>query len=408
MRLPRVIGVYEPSPGPSGPSRYVDSLLSALDPAEFRPVVFGHASGPYRDRDGLELIPVCGEAPAGDARAPVRTSERPIVRPRWRRILPGFVRLWSGFSREAVHLARQFRRRRVDLLHTNNTGCEESAVAARLAGVPRVLGTFHVDSTYDLHRMRSSARYRVLECLSNHCLHRAIAVSAATKADWSRRTRLESHRIVTVHNGIDPERFRRRSAPAEARRRLGLPAEGGLVLGGVGRLDEAKGFEYLLDALGLLVAESRDVYLVLAGGGPLRERLEEQAQRLGLAERVRFAGHRRDVQEVYDALDVFVLPSLCEALGYALLEAMATGLPAVASRVDGVPEVVVHGETGVLVPPRNARALAAALRPLLDSRELRQQWGRAGRQRVCDHFNEAGMVRRTLTVYRELLRGVRR
>src|SRR5205823_3773712 len=149
---------------------------------------------------------------------------------------------------ESVRLAKWFRSREIDLLHTNNAGCEESALAGRLAGIARVVGTFHVDSTYDLSRARSGFAHRTLECVSNHCLDAAIAVSEATGRDWARRTRLPPGRIVRIYNGIDASRFERRCDHAEARQRLGLPTEG-IVIGGVGRLDEAKGFRFLLDAV---------------------------------------------------------------------------------------------------------------------------------------------------------------
>jgi glycosyltransferase involved in cell wall biosynthesis len=111
---------------------------------------------------------------------------------------------------------------------------------------------------------------------------------------------------------------------------------------------------------------------------------------------------------VLDALDVFAMPSLCETLGYALLEAMATELPAVASAVGGIPEVVVANQTGFLAPPRAAGALAAALRPLLASAELRDRFGGAGRERVVRCFREDEMVRRTIMLYRELCVSPRR
>src|SRR5207302_1086565 len=129
----------------------------------------------------------------------------------------------------------------------------------------------------------------------------------------------------------------------------------------------------------------------IAGTGPLRESLEQQGARLGLGGEARFLGFQPDVQLCLDALDVFAMPSRCEALPYALLEAIATELPAVGTAVGGVPEVIVPGETGFLVPSRNTQALAAALRPLLESADLRRRFGKAGRERVVQHFNEREM-----------------
>jgi glycosyltransferase involved in cell wall biosynthesis len=143
--------------------------------------------------------------------------------------------------------------------------------------------------------------------------------------------------------------------------------------------------------------------VALAGDGPLRRTLEEQAHRLEIRDRVHFLGFCPNVHDVFAALDIFAIPSRCEALPYALLEAMTTELPAVASCVGGVREVVIPGETGLLVPVEDHQALAAALKQLLDDANLRRQMGRAGRNHVIAHFSEQEMVARTLELYRRLL-----
>jgi len=401
------IGIFEPSPGPSGPSRYVESILGGIDTDEFEVLLFCRAEGPYRPRPGVQLVhlPPAQHPPATPSVLPAPAGQQvrlPQVQ-RSRRAL-GLLgpRLWLGFGRESLALARCFRPHPVDLFHTNNTGCEESAVAARLAGITRIVGTFHVDSTYDLERVRGTFRHRVLECLSNHCLDLGIGVSRATSRDWARRTHLPAARVVTIHNGVDPCAFQRRCPQATARRQLGLPEEA-LILGGVGRLDPAKGFADLLEAVSLLAGQYPRLHLALAGQGPSRAALVEQASRLQVAERVHFLGFCRGVQQVYDALDVFVLSSLCEALPYAVLEAMATGLPVVGTRVGGMAEMIVPGETGFLVPARSPSELAAAIRSLLESADLRQRLGQRGRERVVRHFQEKDMVARTIQVYRDLL-----
>jgi glycosyltransferase involved in cell wall biosynthesis len=387
------IGIYEPSRGSSGPSRYVESILKGIDPREFEVVLFGEAGGPYSRFDGVELE-------TRDSKS--RRRQECLPHRLWTGA-PKFLKLWSGFGRESVRLASWFRARQIDLLHTNNAGCEESAVAGRLAGVPRIVGTFHVDSSYDLSGSRSGFAHRALECVSNHCLDAAIAVSEATGRNWMRRTRLPPARIVRIYNGIDASKFERSCDRGEARRRLGLPDDG-TVIGGVGRLDEAKGFRFLLDAVAMLPRTQPPITLALAGDGPLRQSLQTRASELGIADRVHFLGFRGDVRAVYEALELFVLPSLCEALPYALLEAMAARLPAIGARVGGVSEIIVDGETGLIVPPHDAKSLTAALRRLIDSPELRQRMGEASRDRVVGHFDEKEMVRQTIQLYRELLR----
>jgi glycosyltransferase involved in cell wall biosynthesis len=396
------LGIYCPGAGTGGPWRYVHSILAGIDLDEFDVRLFCDLPSDYNPRADVRVIPrsadyALSNGPTSAQPPAARSAGRSL-----KLLVPGSVRLWSGFSREARRLARLFARHPVDLLHTQNAGCEESPVAARVAGIQSVLGTFHVDSTYDLSRERSGFRHRLLEIVSNRCLDAAIAVSRATKADWVRRSHLPARRVVTIHNGIDADKFQRRANRSAARRQLGLPDDG-LIVGGVGRLDEAKGFTHLIDAVARLAPRYPRLLLVLAGTGPLRDELVEQASRLGIGGRVRFLGFVNDVQPVFDALDVFALSSLCEALPYALLEAMATELPVVGTRVGGVPEVIGEGETGFVVPSQNAEAVAGALTPILDSSDLRQRMGKAGRDRVVRHFHERDMVRRTLDLYRDLL-----
>lgn len=401
------IGIYCPGDGKSGPWRYVHSILRAIDLNEFDVRVFCDIRGHYPARPEIRVrslsLPLTMHVSAPDARFAKPHRVAASARVVWRATVPPAVRLWSGFNRQAARLADAFRRDPVDLLHTNNTGCEESAVAARRAGIRRVLGTFHVDSTYDLHRHRSGWGYRALEHLSNHSLTNAIGVSRRTSEDWIRRTHLPRSRVVTIHNGIDPRLFARRTDRETARRKLGLPNDERVIVGGVGRLEEAKGFEYLIGAIANLAPRNPELMLVLAGQGVARERLAAQAERLGIADRVRFLGFCPEVQIVFDALDIFAMPSLCEALPYALLEAMATGLPAVGATVGGIPEVIVEGATGLLVPPRSEGALAAALQTLIDSPGLRAHMGTAARERVEKHFTEAEMVAKTIDLYRVVL-----
>jgi glycosyltransferase involved in cell wall biosynthesis len=401
----RRLGLYCPGAGTGGPWRYVHSLLAHLDPAEFDVTVFCDLPGEYEPRPWVKVVRL-GLPPALPGGA--TPAPGPARRPRTlaARLLPPAGRLWAGFAKEAGRLARLLRPHPVDLFHTQNTGCEESPVAARLAGVRRVVGTFHVGPNADLRFERSGPRHRVLEAVSNRCLRTAIAVSDATGRDWVRRSRVPAGRVVTIRNGIDPDRFRRRQPKTDARRRLGLPTDS-LIVGGVGRLDESKGFDDLVRAAVVLRSEFLSLCVVIAGDGPQRAELEAEAARLGVSDQVRFLGFQPDVQATLDAFDVFAMPSRTEALPYALLEAMATGLPAVAAAVGGVPEVVAPGETGFLIAPRDPPGLAASLRQLLADADLRERMGAAGRERVVRHFHERDMVRQTVGVYRDLLDGRR-
>lgn len=411
------IGFVDASHRVSGPSRYVTSILDGIDTEEFRVVVFGHPDGPHSGRTGVEVIdfrpydPRPGGPPAATASPPATASgggDPPNrgIRSSLKRAMPYPARLWAGFARDVRRIARGLATCPVDLIHINDTGCEPVPVAARLAGIRRVVGTFHVDTTYDLDGVRSGIPHRALEYISNHCLTKAIAVSDATGDDWKRRTNLAGSRVVTIYNGIDTEEFRPRRPAAEARRALGLPDEPGLVwLGNIGRLDRAKGQGDLIEAFRRLTPEFPTLRLMIAGTGPLREQLEARADSLGLADRVHWLGFQTDVPKVLDAIDIFAFPSVCEACPYALLEAMSTEKPCVATAVGGIPEMIVEGETGFVTPARDPARLAASIRSLLEMPDLRARFGREGRRRVQEVFDVATTRSKTVALYRKLLAG---
>jgi glycosyltransferase involved in cell wall biosynthesis len=387
------LGIYCPGIGLGGPWRYVHSILSGLDPAEFDVSVYCDLPGIYEPKPSVKVIRL-SEPALNRTMPPPQQTNAISSRRIW---TPKSVSICAGFFKEARRLCALFQRHPMDVFHTQLTGFEEAPVAAKLAGIPHVIGTFHVDSTYDLHKTRSGPTHRILEMISNQCLDRAIAVSHATKRDWVSRTHISPARVVTIHNGIDADKFRRRQNREQARLALGLPVDA-LIVGGLGRLEEAKGFNDLITAIAYLQKDVTNLYAVIAGEGPLKEALLFRALDLGISDRLKLLGFQRDVQPVLDALDMFVMPSICETLGYAALEAMATELPVVATRVGGIPEVVVDGETGFLVPKRDSMALANKLNLLLVDPLLRSRMGSAGRERILSCFNEQRMVSETVAM----------
>jgi glycosyltransferase involved in cell wall biosynthesis len=171
-----------------------------------------------------------------------------------------------------------------------------------------------------------------------------------------------------------------------------LPEEGP-VIGTVGRLVPIKGHEWLLRAAPRVLAEFPHATFVFLGEGPLLGQLQQLAARLGISGHVMFLGSRQDVPECLAAFDLFAFPSLNEGMGRALIEAMATGLPAVAARVGGIPDVVADGETGLLVPARDEAALADALLKLLRDPARRQAYGQSARRSMDERFDVSAMVR---------------
>jgi glycosyltransferase involved in cell wall biosynthesis len=209
-------------------------------------------------------------------------------------------------------------------------------------------------------------------------------------------------RVTSVPTGIDLGRWVADPAGSTLRTELGIPAEAPLI-GTVAILRRKKGHAELLEALPAVFQRFPDAHAVFAGDGPQKENLERRIAELGLGDRIHLLGLRRDVANVLQALDVFVLPTHQEALGTAFIEAGTMGLPSVASRVDGVPEVVVDGETGLLVPVGDSAAIAAALIELLADPERRRRLGETARARARERFSREAMVTGMIEVYRRLL-----
>jgi glycosyltransferase involved in cell wall biosynthesis len=178
-----------------------------------------------------------------------------------------------------------------------------------------------------------------------------------------------------------------------------------LYIGTVGNLRPVKNQILLLQAAHQVCATHPQVRVIIIGDGPLREQLACTAEALGIQKQVRFLGARADIPELLNALDIFVLPSLSEGLPMSVLEAMACGLPVVATRVGGLPEVVVHEHTGLLVASQDAQQLAAALNRLVQQEDTRLSLGRQGRTRVMKHFSVQRMVSTYESLYHSLLHG---
>lgn len=192
----------------------------------------------------------------------------------------------------------------------------------------------------------------------------SVCVSQSVLQLHSRRTRIPSERFTVIPNGVDTARFAQPSrSSAEVRAELGIAADA-TVIGSVGRLDVLKGYRYLIAAFGRIVGELDNVELVIAGDGPERSMLERLARQAGCSEHVHLLGQRADAVDLLHAFDVFAMPSICEGLPLALIEAMAAGVPVVASAVGSVPEVLAAGR---LVRPQDPDELAGALLDALEN-----------------------------------------
>jgi glycosyltransferase involved in cell wall biosynthesis len=277
------------------------------------------------------------------------------------------------------------------------TGREDfgGARAARRAPAGVVLQTVHQPW------LLGSRKHRVPFFHALEAVDHVITVSQAQRRTYE-RIGVPPERMTTVPNGVRPRGPG--PGPRAARAALGLDPEQPVVLT-VGRLAVMKGQDALVAAAALLAPRFPDAAVVLLGSGHLHDSLRAQADGLGVGDGVHLPGHRADARALLDAADVFVLPSRHEGMPLALLEAMDAGLPVVATRVPGCTEVVVDGVTGLLVPPEDPPALAAAIARLLADPALGRRMARAGRLRYLESFTSASMAARTAAVYeRELAR----
>jgi L-malate glycosyltransferase len=327
---------------------------------------------------GHEVILACqaGGALAGRAR-----TEGLAVREMAFRgdLSPAAVMSLRGMMREAPP----------DAVHLHDPHAVSAGLlAGRLAGRPAVVASRRVD--FALRGALSRWKYAACD--------RVIAASEAI-AGVLRKDGLARDRVRVVHEGV-PDRAPQPGG-REVLRELGVP-DGAPVVGNVAALTGHKDQATLLAAAVTVTARVPDARFVIVGDGELRDELESLSRRLGLERRCVFAGFRTDLDRLIPAFTVFCLSSRMEGLGTSLLDAMAFGVPVVATATGGIPEAVADGVTGRLVPPRDPEALAAALVDALEHPEHRRAWGRAGRRRFEERFTADRMVEATLAVYGEL------
>jgi sugar transferase (PEP-CTERM/EpsH1 system associated) len=308
-----------------------------------------------------------------------------------------------GFQFLLGRLAQVMRDFRPDIAHSRNWGAIEAMPAARLCGLPVAI---HSEHGYEVDMLAGlPLRRRVLRRFAYAAADAVFTVSEELRSYHSLQGWLPKKRIRVLPNGVDTSRFAQRPRErAETRQRLGLDDES-LVLGAVGRLVPIKEHATLLQAAEILLSRGVPVQVLLVGSGPELEKLQEfTATSPRLSGRVVFTGAVSDVPALLSAMDVFVLPSRSEGMSNTLLEAMASSLPIVATRVGGNPELVEEERTGILFKPGDVMALAAILERIGRDSSLRQELGQAARRRAVEHFSLEGMIERYRTLYVELAR----
>jgi glycosyltransferase involved in cell wall biosynthesis len=329
-----------------------------------RSVLVAHAGGELRQRaaEGMELIPL----------APRMEMDLSAA---WR-------------------LSRIIKELKPEIIHAHDPhGVAMAALALSMSTQlvkPPLVASRRVDFRLKDNSL-SRWKYRQVDCF----ICASEAIRQMLMADG-----IPEARAVTVHEGIDLDRVE--AAPAaKLHEELWLPHQAPIV-GNVAALVPHKGQRHLIEAAALVVRQVPDARFVIAGEGELRPSLERQIKEHHLEKHVFLTGFRPDVLSLHKSFDIFVMSSVTEGLGTSLLDAMASGKPIVATRAGGIPEVVVDGETGILVPPRDHRAMADALISLLTDPALRHRMGDAGLKLARRRFSAERMVKETLRAYKRV------
>ncbi len=355
------------SSGPGGAERVISNLAASLDPRRYRAVLCLFRPGWLQERSesrGIRtfIIPTHGMTD------------------------------WQW----ALQFKRLLRQEQVDLIHAHEFDANvQGTFVAALSGIPLV-ATVH-GKNYFWERIRRRLAYRWVSRKAT-----MVAVSQNLKQFIIEKVGVLPGRVKVLYNGVDVLPQCTPTEVIECRKELGLP-EDHQIVGVVGNLYPVKGHQYLIDGIPSVLAKCPNTSFVFAGRGELEVELKAQVHRLGVEAKVFFLGLRQDIPRILAMLDVFVLPSLSEGLSMAILEAMIAGKPVVATQVGGNPELVLDGETGFLVPPRDSQTLAAKVVTLLTDKDTAAQFAERGKRRAEGQFSLRTMVSSYQSLYDECL-----
>lgn len=290
----------------------------------------------------------------------------------------------------------------IDIVHTHGVRANlVGRLAARMAGVETVVTTVHSLLTQDYPDLFSRLANNFIEKASRGLTTHFIAVSGGLQKALVQQG-IPEKKITVIYNGLNPDLFRIEGSAGLWRQKAGF-SPGVPLVAIVGRLHPVKGHRYFLRAAAEILKERTDVHFLVVGCGPERDSLEEYTGKLGISDHVTFTGFVSDVSELMPDLNLLIVPSLWEGFGLTALEAMAVGVPVVATSVGGLPEIVDHGTTGLLVPPADEAGLTRGIVWMLDHPQEAVEMAAAAKEVVEQKFSASAMARRTEDLYRRLL-----
>jgi glycosyltransferase involved in cell wall biosynthesis len=372
MKKINILHIYQNSKT-GGVQQQLLSLLKAYNREEFNPIFC--CLGP-KEEIGKEIEGIGVDC-------------IPLNRSRYNRFsLKIVIDLHRLMKEKHIHIVRTHRYR------SNFYG----RLAAFLTGVPVIVASVH-----DNYRTDKRPARRMINRMLSIITDKIVAVAEDIKKDIIRYDKIDPSKIIVIPNGTDLERFNPEGNFADIRKEFSIK-ESDIVVGFVGRIVPAKGLEYLIDALSYLKEDPNNIKLLIIGEGSILARLHEQAKEKKVYDSIIFTGRRRDIPDILSCIDIFVMPSIAEGLPNSLLEAMAMGKPIVATEVGGIPEVIKNGFNGLLVSPRDHRALAMATKGLIGNGQLAAKMGQAARDLVLDNFSIRAIAQKWQSLYLSILK----
>lgn len=307
-----------------------------------------------------------------------------------------------------LRLKKIIKTKNIQIVHSQGGRADFYArIAAKIANAPILISSIAMlVEGYDVGILRKSL-YVFMDRWTEKWVDKFIILTEALRRTLIERHNIPQEKIIKIHNGIEIEEYNPdleeiRNKKLEIRKEFGLKTDTP-VIGAIGRLVWQKGFEYLIEAMSEVLKKYPDAKFLIAGEGPLKNRLVAESEKLSVVDRIAFAGFRSDVKEILASIDVLAMPSLLEGLPLVLLEAMAMAKTIVATRIDGITEVLEDGKTGLLVPAKNSHALADVLIEILKDKKKASLLGRNARKMAEEKFSVERMVRQTESVYEKLL-----
>ncbi|MCM8526761.1 MAG: glycosyltransferase family 4 protein [Lentisphaeraceae bacterium] len=324
-------------------------------------------------------------------------------------IFPNMIRALNPLTdfKAYLDLKKYFKEQKFDVVHTHASKAGIiGRAAAWAAKIPVVVHTVHGPAFHRYEKAWRNKLYISAEKFAAKRCHKIVCVADAMTKQFLDAGISKAEMYRTVYSGMNLDDYLNLEQDNTLRDTYGIPADA-IVIGKIARLFELKGHEYLIKAAKELVEHNSKVHFLLIGDGLLRSEIEEEIKKLGLEKHFHFSGliPPRDVPKHTAAMDIVCHLSLREGLPRAVVQGLAAGKPVVAYNLDGAPEVVFDDETGYICPPESVNEVSDALKKLIDSSELRQKLGLAGRQLVSEKFNWQKMVDDLEEVYAELLPG---